>query len=170
MQTDRESITGALCGSRIDLHMHSTASDGTLSPEEILAEAESLGLQVFALTDHDTFAGCTETARAIGEESDIRFLYGVEFSCRDDEGKYHILGYDFDPEDAGMAALTDEQHKIRLEKLDFRLDFLERTYGFAFSREDREELLRFRNPGKPHIGAMMVQKGYVGSKDEGITR
>ena len=76
----------------IDLHMHTTVSDGTDTPSEILARIKNAGLELFAVTDHDACKGCGMIAK-IREETDPLFLNGIEFSCRDEGGKYHILGY-----------------------------------------------------------------------------
>ncbi|MBO6039968.1 MAG: PHP domain-containing protein, partial [Oscillospiraceae bacterium] len=82
---------------KIDLHMHSTVSDGTDAPEEILARVREAGITLFAVTDHDA----VKAGRIIPPlltEGDPAFLTGAEFSCRDEEGKYHILGYGYDPD------------------------------------------------------------------------
>ena len=86
------SLTG-----RIDLHMHTTVSDGTDSPEGILDKVRSAGLALFSVTDHDAVKGY-RIIQALLTPDDPAFLTGVEFSCKDEEGKYHILGYGFDPE------------------------------------------------------------------------
>ena len=78
----------------IDLHMHTAVSDGTDKPDEILLRVREAGIGLFAVTDHDAVKGCEEISRAL-TAGDPAFLTGVEFSCRDEEGKYHILGYGF---------------------------------------------------------------------------
>ena len=77
---------------KIDLHMHTTVSDGTDTPEEILANVKEAGIELFSVTDHDAVkAG--PMIRDLLKEGDPLFLTGAEFSCKDEEGKYHILGY-----------------------------------------------------------------------------
>ena len=78
-----------------DLHMHSVYSDGTDTPELLLRNVRAAGLDIFALTDHDTAEGCA-AVRALLRPGDPVFIGGVEFSCRDGRGKYHVLGYGFD--------------------------------------------------------------------------
>ena len=152
---------------KLDLHMHSRVSDGTDEPEEILAKAREAGLDLFALSDHDAYMGCERIVKA-RVEGDPHFLTGIEFSCRDEGGKYHILGYGYDPDAAAIRAVVEKGHGFRMEKLKGRLDFLKEEYGFDFSPEDVRGLFALSNPGKPHIANLMVKYGYVGSKEEGI--
>ena len=152
---------------RIDLHMHSTVSDGTDSPREILAKVKALGLDLFALTDHDAVEGSRELWETRSND-DPAFLTGAEFSCRDEGGKYHILGYGYDPDAAAIVQEVALFHSMRMEKVKARLDFLRDTFGFTFSEEDLSELLSMKNPGKPHIGNLMVKYGYAESRAEAI--
>ena len=152
----------------LDLHMHSKASDGTDNPAEILLRARKAGLSWFSLTDHDTYEGCEEIAEQIPADSSPRFVYGVEFSCKDQKGKYHILGYDFDPDSSAMREIVKKAHENRIEKVNGRMVFLKDRFGFSFSEEDLEELMRNPNPGKPHIGNLMVKYGYAKTKDQAI--
>ena len=152
---------------RLDLHMHTTVSDGTDTPEEILSRVKSKGLELFAVTDHDAVKGC-QILRGILTEDDPRFLTGVEFSCKDEEGKYHILGYGYDPEAASIRKVVDTGHSYRMTKVQGRLDFLAKEFGFTFPEEEIETLLAMDNPGKPHIGNLMVKYGYTETKEEAI--
>ena len=151
----------------IDLHMHSTVSDGTDTPEEILKNVKAAGLDLFSLTDHDATKG-GKIIRSILTEDDPAFITGVEFSCRDDDGKYHILGYGYDPDSPSIQDVVEFGHSLRMKKLDARLDFLKREYGFDFRQEDKDMLHAVDNPGKPHIGNLMVRYGYAASKAEAI--
>lgn len=153
----------------IDLHMHSTASDGTDTPEELLVQVRNAGIELFALTDHDTVEGYAKI-RSVLQEGDPQLLSGVEFSCKDEEGKYHILGYGFDPDHPSVRQVVDTGHRYRMEKVMARLDFLRTTFGFAFPEEAVRRLLRLHNPGKPHIGNLMVEYGYAATKDEAISK
>ena len=76
---------------KIDLHIHTTASDGTDSPEEIISRVREAGLELFAVTDHDAVKSSARVMELLSP-GDPAFLAGIEFSCRDEEGKYHILG------------------------------------------------------------------------------
>lgn len=156
-------------GLNIDLHMHTTASDGTDAPEDILARVKAAGIGVFAVTDHDTVKGA-RTVRSLWRPGDPRFIAGVEFSCEDENGKYHILGYGFGLGDGEVTRLADYCHACRIEKLRLRLDALRERYGFEFSEASRAALFTLDNPGKPHLGNLMMAYGYAASKDEAIRR
>ena len=154
---------------KIDLHMHSSVSDGSDSPAQLLAAVRSAGLGLFALTDHDAVKGCA-ALRELLEPGDPLFLPGVEFSCRDREGKYHILGYGYDPQSPAILGLVEISHGLRLKKVHARLAFLEREFGFVFPEEERRRLLARDNPGKPHIGNLMAKLGYAESKEQAIRK
>lgn len=145
---------------KIDLHMHSTVSDGTDTPEEILAKIRAAGIDLFSLTDHDALKGCTAIMEKLGPD-DPMFITGVEFSCRDKLGKYHILGYAYDPGAAAICSLVETGHNKRMEKLKARLEALRTLFGIVFSEEDISQLFSQNNPGKPHIANLMVKHGYA---------
>ena len=154
---------------KIDLHIHSTVSDGTDAPEEILRKARDAGIGLFSLTDHDAVKGSRVIRELLGE-GDPRFLSGAEFSCQDEAGKYHILGYGCDLDSGPVNRLVERGHSYRMEKLRARLEFIRREFGSAFSEEDESALLALDNPGKPHIALLMVRYGYAASKEEGMLR
>ena len=151
----------------IDTHMHSTVSDGTDTPEELLGRVRKTDIRVFSLTDHDAIKGCAMIRRAL-RAGDPRFLNGVEFSCRDDEGRYHILGYGYDPDSDSMRHIIEKGHGMRMKKVIARLDFIRERFGFAFPEDEVQKLLALDNPGKPHIGNLMVKYGYAQSKEQAI--
>ena len=149
---------------KIDLHMHSRVSDGTDSPLELLGKARDAGLEVFSLTDHDAIKGCAEIRSNI-KAGDPRFITGAEFSCRDELGKYHILGYGFDTQAGAMPEFIEDSHNTRMKKIEARLAFLKSEMGIEFPEEERKTLLALDNPGKPHIANLMVKYGYAESKE-----
>ena len=151
----------------IDLHMHTTVSDGTDTPEEILARVRQAGLRLFSVTDHDAIKGC-QRIRSARKDADPAFLTGVEFSCRDEKGKYHILGYGYDPDAAPIRAVVELGHGYRMKKVRGRLDFLRSEFGIVFPAEEIERLLALDNPGKPHIGNLMVKFGFAQTKEQAI--
>ena len=152
---------------RIDLHMHTVVSDGTDTPEEILAKVKQAGVGLFSVTDHDAFKAC-EIIGSLRTAEDPAFLTGVEFSCRDGEGKYHILGYGFDPAAAPIRKVVETGHGYRMKKVLARLDFLTERFGFQFPEEERRKLFALDNPGKPHIGNLMIRLGYARSIEDAI--
>ena len=111
--------------------MHSTVSDGTDSPEELLRKVTEAGIELFALTDHDDVKGYGMIRRGL-QAGSPEVLSGVEFSCRDEEGKYHILGYGFDPDSAPIRKVVETGHRLRMKKVTMRLDFLRTAFGFTF--------------------------------------
>jgi predicted metal-dependent phosphoesterase TrpH len=148
----------------VDLHAHTSESDGSLSPAELVALAGARGLDALAITDHDTFAGF-DRARQITRPAGLDLLCGIELSTKFRSRSVHLLGY-FPDRDPGMgfrdwvAGLRESRHS-RNERLLDRL----KTNGIAISTEE----LRRRNgslPGRPHIAAIMVEKGYVRSLQE----
>lgn len=153
---------------KIDLHLHTNVSDGTDSPNEILEQVRRAGIELFSITDHDDFEGGLVIKDILTEE-DPKFLTGIEFSCKDNEGKYHILGYGFDPDSEPFREVVETGHRFRIQKVRARLDLLRDEFGFTFSEEDIKELFRQHNPGKPHIANLMVRYGYAETKEQAIS-
>ena len=151
----------------IDLHMHTTVSDGTDTPEEILSRVRDAGIRLFSVTDHDAIKAAG-IIPGILSDGDPAFLPGVELSCRDGEGKYHILGYGYDPAASAINTVVSDGHRRRIDKVKYRLAALRKEYGFTFPEKELEKLFSLYNPGKPHIGNLMVKLGYVKTRDEAI--
>ena len=153
----------------IDLHVHTMESDGTDTPEELLEKVCQAGITTFAICDHDGITSCMKMTELIGERKGLpRFIRGVELSCEDELGKYHILGYGYDIMRGNMVRLVQRTHEMRMHKLETRLVKLESEYGFTFSEEDVEWLRSQNNPGKPHIGNLMVKYGYAPTRSDAI--
>ncbi len=152
---------------KIDLHMHSMVSDGTDTPEELLTKVREQGFDLFSLTDHDAVKGCKQIFEARSAE-DPAFLTGVEFSCKDEEGKYHILGYGFDPDAEAVQKIITTGHSYRMSKVVARIEFVRREFGFELPRDEIDRLLSLDNPGKPHLANLLVKYGYVENKDIAI--
>ena len=151
--------------------MHSTWSDGTDSPRELLNKVEEAGISCFAITDHDEYRGSQELLLQLKEIPDkIRpvFITGAEFSCRDEKGKYHILTYAYDTQSPAIRDLMASVHRVRIEKTENRMAFLKEKYGFEFSDGELAALLRHHNPGKPHIAKLMIRHGYAKTISEAI--
>ena len=151
---------------KIDLHMHTTVSDGTDTPEEIVARVREAGINVFSVTDHDAVKACGVIPALLGEG--LTYVTGAEFSTRDEDGKYHVLGYGFDPDSAPIRELTETGHNNRMNKVRARLEFLETEFGFTFPEDEVRALLALDNPGKPHIANLMVKLGYADDKKQAI--
>ena len=152
---------------RIDLHMHTVVSDGTDTPSEILLNVKNAGIELFSVTDHDAVKGAAEIGAMLGAD-DPQFIAGVEFSCRDEEGQYHILGYGYDPEGEAVRKVVQLGHSYRMNKVRGRIAFLKDRFGFDFPKEELDRLFSLDNPGKPHIGNMMVAHGYAKTRKQAI--
>lgn len=151
--------------SQIDLHMHTVFSDGTDTPPELIRNVREAGIRLFSVTDHDAVKAALAVPPLLGE-GDPRFIPGVEFSCKDEEGKYHVLGYGYDPLHPAMRAIIAHGHGLRMRKLDFRLEVLEKKYGITFPEEEVTPLYRLDNPGKPHLANLMVKYGFAENKKQ----
>lgn len=153
---------------RIDLHIHSSASDGTLTPLEIVKRARSLNLGAIAITDHDTVNGLRQI-RSLLPMEDLAFLNGVEISTSapascNHPGSLHILGYGFNLEDPELnrhLTILQSARKNRNPQIIARLNQL----GFPLKLEDIEAPPDGQ-VGRPHIARHMVQKGYAVNIDE----
>ena len=142
-----------------DLHMHSRFSDGTDTPAEILAAARAAGLDIFSLTDHDTCDGCSLIRRDL-KPGDPAFLNGIEFSCCDEHGRYHILGYGFREGASPVQHIAGITHKARLEKAENRFRYLA-ALGYTFRQEDIDDVMGRPNPGRPQFAGLLVHYGYM---------
>jgi predicted metal-dependent phosphoesterase TrpH len=146
----------------VDLHLHTTASDGRCSPRELVDRAVDAGLTVIAATDHDTTAGIAEvqaSARAAGIEA----ISGIEITSVHDGTDVHVLGYFFDPADAPLGRFLAEQRAIRVSRL---VAIAERVaeLGMPIDVEPLLENARQhpnRSVGRPQIARALVAAGYV---------
>lgn len=152
---------------KIDLHIHTAVSDGTDLPSEMIDLVKNAGIELFSVTDHDSVKSSV-IIQALLKEGDPAFITGVEFSCKDEEGQYHILGYGYNAQSPSIRDIVAAGHSLRVSKLKKRLTFLKNEFGFSFSGEDIKSLYVLDNPGKPHIGNLMVKYGYASTKEEAI--
>ena len=156
---------------KVDLHLHTLISDGTDSLSEIIENVRKAELDLFSVTDHDSIKGgimIPPMLAAIEPEQRTAFVRGIEFSCEDELGKYHILGYGYDPAVPGIAEVVAEGHMMRMKKTKARLEFLQKEFQFQFTEKEISELLSKDNPGKPHIANLMIQHGYAENIQDAI--
>jgi 3',5'-nucleoside bisphosphate phosphatase len=154
----------------IDLHTHSTASDGTDSPAGLVAAAAAAGVDVLAITDHDTTSGWAEAVDAL--PAGMRLVRGAEFSCVSPTGRaerdvaVHLLGYLFDP---AHEALHAEQTRLRVERVQ-RLRAMTGKMAADGYPVDPDEVLSLlpegASAGRPHLARALVSAGVVASVDE----
>lgn len=146
---------------RADLHCHTTCSDGTLSPVELVNLAHESGLSGLSITDHDTL-DAYETAIPAAKEKGIILGTGIEFSCLFLQKSVHILGYDYSLKSEEIRKFCLSHQKRRIER---NRAILEKLRRLRMPIEE-SELGGKGTIGRPHIAQIMVQKGFVGSIKE----
>ena len=163
---------------RVDLHIHSTVSDGSLPPADIAALAMDRGIKAIALTDHDSMEGTKELLR-FGTPMEIELLNGVEISAApppflNHSGSVHLLGYGMDVHDPDLNQALDQQQTARINRTPKIIDRLN-ALGIAVALSDIEQYAG--NPGadhtqlgRPHIARWMVAAGYADSMDNAFDR
>lgn len=152
--------------SLIDLHIHTTASDGSDTPEQLAAKIAAAGIRIFSVTDHDTIDGAVAMEALVPEG--VRYIRGVEFSCVSPAGKCHILGYGYDPEHPQFQAALKEGRQLRLEKLELRIRQLRDRFGITLTDGEARWLHSQNSPGKPHLGKLIVDRGLAPDLDTAI--
>ena len=151
---------------RADLHVHSTASDGTDPPAEVMRRAARAGLDVVALTDHDTVAGHAEARAAAGP---VALLPGMELSCRLDGRSLHMLAYLFDADQPELAAELTRIRDDRVLRARAMVDNLA-GLGVDVSWDQVAAIAGQAVVGRPHIARAMADSGAIASPREAFTR
>lgn len=154
---------------RIDLHLHSTASDGRLSPEALVHKAAELGLAVIALADHDTVDGVAPAIAAARAFPRLKVIPAIEISTETVAGEVHILGYFVDYTSEELTPTLDRfrnSREIRAQRMVARL----KNLGINIEWERVKEIAGKGTVGRPHIAQAMLEKGYIPSLAEAFTR
>ena len=154
---------------KIDLHIHTTASDGTLSPADVVARAVKLDLKAIAITDHDTVAG-SKAALQSGIPAALEFLTGVEISAAapsfyPGSGSFHLLGYGIDLENPILNQTLEKLRKARKNRNPEILKRLEQL-GIFLTLDEIRRQVGAGQLGRPHIAQLLVKKQVVSSIDE----
>ena len=152
----------------IDLHTHTTHSDGSASPEELIGLAGAKRARAVAITDHDTVSAIVE-ARAAADRIGIEFVAGIEISAEYSPGTMHILGYCIDEESTALAVKLDELRKAR-ERRNPQIASRLQSLGFDISYDEVVEVAGNKVVGRPHFARVMIEKGYVASIQEAFDR
>ncbi|MGW1937839.1 PHP domain-containing protein [Streptomyces goshikiensis] len=154
---------------RIDLHAHSTASDGTDSPAELVRNAAAAGLDVVALTDHDTVGGYAEAIAALHEiPAGLTLVTGAELSCRLDGIGLHMLAYLFDPDEPELARERELVRDDRVPRARAMVAKL-RDLGVDITWEHVARIAGDGSVGRPHIATALVELGVVRSVSDAFT-
>jgi predicted metal-dependent phosphoesterase TrpH len=149
----------------IDLHTHSTASDGTESAEVVVAQAARAGLDVVALTDHDTYAGWPAAAAA-AQEVGVDLVRGVEVSCSHKGVSVHLLAYLVDPEAPGLLHELDRARDSRVTRIDRMVELMAADGIPVTIEEVRAQAGVGTTMGRPHIADALVASGFVRTRGE----
>ncbi|OGO07253.1 MAG: phosphatase, partial [Chloroflexi bacterium RBG_13_60_13] len=154
---------------KADLHLHTTASDGRYSPEELVGKAAGLGLEVIAITDHDSVNGVAPALKAAQSFPSLKVIPGVEIGTDVPDGEVHVLGYFINYVDAGLVDKLVElrdSRKIRARKMIAKLANL----GVSVEWERVQEIAGSGSVGRPHVAQAIMEKGYVQSLKEAFIK
>ena len=151
----------------IDLHAHTTCSDGTDSPRALINKALAQGIKVIALTDHDSVAGWAEATAAL--RADIELVPGAEISCLTENGtSVHMLGLLFDGTNVEMLSMLEQTRDDRVPRMVKMIELLN-VAGIHVTMQDVEDVMPFgATMGRPHLADALVKCGVISSRDEGF--
>ena len=157
-----------LPGATVDLHVHSTASDGSLAPEAVVERARGAGLAAIALTDHDTLAGLP-AAIAAGERLGLRVVAGCEFSTAAPWGEMHVLGYFLPPDSPSLEAFLE---RCRADRVRRAREMVTRllSLGVELSFDDVLQESRGGAVGRPHVARALARQGRVADAGKAFDR
>ena len=153
---------------KLDLHTHSTYSDGTLEPDELIQKAAGLGITHLALSDHDSTAGL-EIARSKAQEFNMTIIPAIEINTQETNGAVHILGYFIDDKNEGLQKTLDYHREIRLKRAQLIIDRLKRM-GIKISMSDFADRKNKAAIGRPHIADKLKELGIVFSRQEAFDK
>ena len=153
---------------RVDLHIHSTASDGKLTPAEVVEAAAARGLTYIALADHDTTDGIAPALAAAKSWPGLKVIPGVEISTDIPQGEVHMLGYFIDYTDPQLKTALDRFRNSRLGRAQGMIAKLEKL-GIAIDWPRVQEIAGGSSIGRPHIAQAMLEKGYITSLKQAFT-
>lgn len=153
---------------KVDLHTHTTASDGSCSPENLIKLASEKSIETLSITDHDTIKGYLK-ARLIATSYGIKLLPGVELTALWGRREIHLLGYCFDPDDPGILSLMGRQRRARVDRMEQILYYLGKK-GVDVTLEEVKSVARGGTIGRPHVAAILVRKRIVATSAEAFIR
>lgn len=145
---------------KVDLHLHTTASDGKLNPKELVYQAALLGLVVIAITDHDTVGGILPALEAAKDFPQLRVIPGVEISTELHEGEAHILGYFINYNHTHLNNMLHEIQTVRFERAKKMVNKLN-NMNINIKWEIVQEIAGEGSVGRPHIAQALVKAGYI---------
>ncbi len=149
---------------RVDLHTHSTASDGVLTPSEVARLAVERGLVAIALTDHDSLSGIAEAQQAAAG-TPLEVIAGVEISCEGEWGDLHLLGFYVDQANGRLSSQLEEMRAGRLKRARRMVARLQ-DLGLELEWEEVQALAGGESVGRPHVARALLNRGHVSSVEE----
>jgi len=153
----------------VDLHMHTTASDGRFSPAEIVRKSAAVGLTVIAISDHDTVDGIIPAIEAAEAFPQLEVIPCVEISTDVPDGEVHVLGYFIDYTDSELQAKLERMRNSRRQRAERMVAKL-RNFGLEVEWDRVQEIAGGSALGRPHIARAMLEKGYIASIREAFDR
>ncbi|MBI4398805.1 MAG: PHP domain-containing protein [Candidatus Omnitrophica bacterium] len=153
---------------RCDFHMHTTHSDGSYTPEELLAYASEKCLRAVAVTDHDTVSGY-DACKAAADKHGVELIPGIEISCQFEPGTLHVLGYFLNPKDPGLAQSLAVLQRARAERNPMIIEKLNRL-GVHVTLQEVEAQSGGDQVGRPHFAQVLIKKGYARNNDEAFRK
>lgn len=152
-----------------DLHIHTTASDGTYSPSEVVKKAKDMGFKAIAITDHDTIDGLEE-GKAAGKKLGLEVISGIELNTFIYGKEIHILGYEFDANNKGFLALVESLGRARKKRVNEIISKLNELGLNITIDEVVQQNATSSAIGRPHIAQVLVKKGYVSTIREAFDK
>jgi predicted metal-dependent phosphoesterase TrpH len=152
----------------VDLHLHTTFSDGTERPERVVELAHQAGLSAIAITDHDNI-DALPVATPVARRAGIELLPGVEMSASAGESDVHILGFCFDPANVALQRHLAEQQARRVERVHEMVERLKRV-GVTITAQEVLEVAGDGTVGRPHVARVLLKHGYVSSFAEAFSK
>lgn len=151
-----------------DLHLHTNFSDGTYTPEELVAQAKRHALGALSLTDHDTVEGCTRTALACQNEG-IEFISGTELTAEVKGNELHLIGYFIDTQNPRLLLEMAKFQSVRQNRIREMVSRLNKL-NIPLQADAVFAIANCRSPGRPHVGRALVQCGFCATLDEAFER
>ncbi len=155
--------------SRVDLHIHSTASDGSLNPADIVRQAAERGLSAIALADHDTVGGIAPAIEVAKTFPKLKVIPAIELSTDVPQGEVHVLGYFIDYADREFQVTLKRMRHSRLHRAQGMIAKL-KNFGIYIDWERVQEIAGTGSMGRPHIAQAMLEKGYITSFKEAFDK
>ena len=152
-----------------DLHIHTTASDGRLSPDEVIRWAHKKNLSAISITDHDTVSGLTEALDICKDNSSLEIIPGIELNTVYQKEEVHILGYYIDYKNPRFLGKLKEIQNARYDRANKIVEKLN-NLGIAISFQQVRNIAKGESVGRPHIAQIMVENGYVESTREAFDK